>query len=179
MKRVNQINESRALIKDSFLKLLEKKNYEDITISEIASNAQLTRMTLYRHFKSKEEIISLFFTERFEKVISEVEKITDPSFYDVMYLVLKNIKENRFIKSKNKSEELNKIYLRSLRNYNFNFNKHMPFDKIDEVTRNYIIGGINKVISDWLDNDCILSCEEVAKSIIEITTVVLKKEKKL
>ncbi len=176
MKRINQITESRTLIKNAFLKLLETKNYDEITLSEIAKHAQLTRMTLYRHFKSKEEIITLFFTEHLENVMAEIEKIENPNFYDVMCLILETIKANRFIKSSNNSEELHRIYINSLKNYNYNFNERMPLPNLDDVTKNYVMGGINKVIGDWLDNDCQSPSETVAKKLVEITMLVVQAE---
>lgn len=42
---------------DALLKLLQKKPLDEITISEITETANVARVTYYRHFHSKEEIL--------------------------------------------------------------------------------------------------------------------------
>ena len=39
------------------LQLIKKQKFEDITITDIANKAGVTRVTFYRNFNSKEEII--------------------------------------------------------------------------------------------------------------------------
>ncbi len=176
MKRINQVNESKKLIMTAFLDLLEKKDYDEITLTEIADNAKLTRMTLYRHYKSKQEIIKVVFTDHLEDVMKEVAKTSNPSFYDVMCLVFKSIKKNRFIKASKNSDELHRIYLEVLRNYNFDFKKTVP--DLDDFTRNYIIGGINKITSNWLDNNCNTPIEKLAMRVSNLTTLILNEAQK-
>lgn len=58
---------SQQWITDSLLQLMEKKKYEDITITNICNHAQLARRTFYRHFESKEEVIN----KLVERVVQE------------------------------------------------------------------------------------------------------------
>lgn len=58
---------SKQWITDSLLQLMEKKKYEDITITNICNHAQLARRTFYRHFESKEEVID----KLVERVVQE------------------------------------------------------------------------------------------------------------
>ena len=44
-------------IEEALLLLLEKKEYKAITISEICQKAGVTRMSFYRNFESKEDIL--------------------------------------------------------------------------------------------------------------------------
>ena len=44
---------SREWIADAFYSLLQKKDYDSITVSEIAQKADLSRRTFYRAFDSK------------------------------------------------------------------------------------------------------------------------------
>ena len=66
MKRHRQIERSRAQIFDTFAGLLQRFNYDDITLSEIADHSGLARMTLYRHFKTKDDII-LYRAQKFRE----------------------------------------------------------------------------------------------------------------
>lgn len=49
---------SREMFTNALLLLMDKKQYKDITIKEIASKADLDRRTFYRNFYSKEDIIT-------------------------------------------------------------------------------------------------------------------------
>ncbi|MBN1685210.1 MAG: helix-turn-helix transcriptional regulator, partial [Spirochaetales bacterium] len=57
MKRQKQIDESKQMLAAAFSDLLRERDFNKITLSEIADRAGVTRMTLYRLFKSKEKII--------------------------------------------------------------------------------------------------------------------------
>lgn len=57
-KKKNSIAEkSKESMREAFLRLLAAKKYEDITISEIAKAAGVSRRTFYRNFKSKNEVV--------------------------------------------------------------------------------------------------------------------------
>lgn len=59
-----RIVRTRKLIMDSFIELSSKKEFKDITIKDITTEAQINRATFYYHF---EDIYDLL-----EKVLSEV-----------------------------------------------------------------------------------------------------------
>lgn len=51
--------QSQTWILNSLLKLLETKQYQQITVSEICKNALLDRRTFYRNFESKDDVMEL------------------------------------------------------------------------------------------------------------------------
>lgn len=53
--------QSKEWMKDALLKLMVSSQYNQITVSEIASEAKLNRRTFYRHFKTKDDILSFYF----------------------------------------------------------------------------------------------------------------------
>ena len=57
MKRQKQIDESKQMIADAFVSLVQERGYEDVTLSQIAERAGVNRMTIYRHFRTKERIV--------------------------------------------------------------------------------------------------------------------------
>jgi len=54
---------TRKFIIESFIKLIEKKGFNNITISDITTGAMINRATFYRHFLDKYDLL--------EKVIKE------------------------------------------------------------------------------------------------------------
>lgn len=51
----------QSYITDSLLILMEQKDFQSITVGEIAKKAGVNRSTYYRHFNKKEDVIVYFF----------------------------------------------------------------------------------------------------------------------
>lgn len=67
--------QSKKWIANAFFALLKKKNYDAITISEIAKKADLSRRTFYRAFNCKQDIITYIFEKIFPDYISAVKQL--------------------------------------------------------------------------------------------------------
>lgn len=48
---------AEAYITEALLILIQKKNYRDISITEICAKAGVTRMSFYRNFRCKEDVL--------------------------------------------------------------------------------------------------------------------------
>ncbi len=49
----------RTCIFEALMLLLDQKKYEDITISELAEKAGVSRMTYYRTYENKEDVMKI------------------------------------------------------------------------------------------------------------------------
>ena len=56
-KRTQQKEQSRRWIAEALLQILEEKPYHEITISEVAARADLSRRTFYRHFETLDDVV--------------------------------------------------------------------------------------------------------------------------
>ncbi len=52
-----RINRSRTVLKDAFITLLDKKCFEEISVTDIVNLADLNRSTFYSHFQDKESLM--------------------------------------------------------------------------------------------------------------------------
>jgi AcrR family transcriptional regulator len=75
MKRIKQINESKNLILEAMYKLLLTFDLDAVTMTQIAREADVVRMTLYRHFKTKEDILLYGFELSMKKLASAMDKL--------------------------------------------------------------------------------------------------------
>jgi AcrR family transcriptional regulator len=57
---------TRRLIQDAFLELTKTRNFEDITIADIAEKATVNRATFYAHFQDKYALLEAVVTERIQ-----------------------------------------------------------------------------------------------------------------
>lgn len=67
----------RLCIARSLLKLMEEKAFEKITITEIVNNANVSRMTFYKYYKSKLEVLSDYMYEIVNEYMKESKIRTD------------------------------------------------------------------------------------------------------
>lgn len=62
-----RIVQSKTALRQAFLSLMEKKNFDKITITEIAERAGVARLTFYLHYETKEELLLDIFDDLFGK----------------------------------------------------------------------------------------------------------------
>ncbi|MBS7996098.1 TetR/AcrR family transcriptional regulator [Streptococcus suis] len=67
---------AKDFIVQALFKLIDSKNYDDITITDIAKIAGVTRISFYRNFESKEDILRQEMKKRFDDM-QGVGKPTD------------------------------------------------------------------------------------------------------
>ncbi len=66
-----RIVRSRRMLMDSLAKLLRKKQFEDISVQEIADDATLNRNTFYLHYPDKIALLQAMTESRFRGLIEE------------------------------------------------------------------------------------------------------------
>ena len=83
----------KEALADELIRLMKTDKYDDITVSEIAAKADVGRATYYRHFKSKDELL----TYKFERLASEwINTLPeDLAYKELVIKCLSFIHENR------------------------------------------------------------------------------------
>lgn len=57
---------TRRLIQDAFLKLIQTRDFKDITIADITEQATVNRATFYAHFQDKYELLEAVVTKQIQ-----------------------------------------------------------------------------------------------------------------
>src|SRR6201996_2186683 len=65
-----RILRSRRMLMESLAKLLNKKEFNDISIQEIADEATLNRATFYLHYPDKNALLQAMTAARFRELIA-------------------------------------------------------------------------------------------------------------
>lgn len=68
---------SRKHIIESLIDLMQIKKIDDISISEISENAEISRRTFYRNFTSKEDVLDGYFEIIFTEIRGKIDKLGD------------------------------------------------------------------------------------------------------
>ncbi len=168
MKRKKQVKESKALIVDAFLYLLKSKSYDDIRLAEIADEAGVSRMTIHRHFKSKENIITY--------QIKNVMKMMQPKKDNDEKLILESEILNRFTVLKSLPHAKLLIHSNEITSLIFDIRR----ESIDTLASKYLVnqpdkymmqfvsGGIQNMVKEWLISDFDESPKEMTSKIMKV-----------
>jgi len=175
------------LMNQALIELLNKKEYEFITIKEICEKAGVNRSTFYLHYETKEDLLEecventnkhflTYFNECAKDFINKLKTcpIEDLIFitHDYLSPYLNYIKENKII---HQVAVKHKVVMNSDKKFN-SLNKHVfqpIFTRfgIDEKSSKYIIlyyiNGVNAIINEWILNNCKDEIEFIEKLIID------------
>ncbi len=160
-------------ITEALLELMQTKDYDSISITDIVNKAELSRVTYYRHFTSKEDIIKKFFMSTKDKFLEQTKLgfATENNEFIILALFLffkTNMEANKAIRK----SHLDHMLLEFL---NTEFTDNLPV-KMEKYSAAFLAGGLYNVMITWLDNDCKDSIEDVSKPFLELQRMADKKK---
>lgn len=163
MEKLKPNDYTRQYITNALIKLMQIKDYKDITISEITEKAGVGRVTYYRNFKSKEDIIVEYFNENANLFISnKAYSITKEDYYLTALNAFKEFKNHiDFFKLIVKAH-LEYIYLDYL-------NKMLVLNFLENYKTKPVhfaylyAGALFNISMQWLKSDCAEDAEDIAK----------------
>ncbi len=166
---------TRKAIKTSLIKLMSEKDIANITITEIAGDADINRKTFYAHYRDLYDILDEIENDLIEKLFHILD---NADIVKIMYNPYPLFKE--LTSEINKDFDFYKFLLQS-KDYNSLLNKIQGIikDKFIELTKNtikidgdllyfmidFVSSGITSVYKEWFRSDRNISLEQLAKSI--------------
>lgn len=146
-------------IEDALLLLMEKKDYRDITITEICSRAGVTRMSFYRNFSGKDDILRRWIVSVTDSFLEESGiSYRKDSIRDYFIKLFKHLGHYR-----DTCTLLYKYQLSHLIKEQFDRCFLRAYSEIyDEYKSYFLSGGIYNVFLLWLMNGCRETPEELA-----------------
>lgn len=172
---------------EALIKLLEKKDFEYITIKEICETAGVNRSTFYLHYENTADLLketTQHITDSFLTYFSVDTKsiayqynnceLKDLVFITPEYLTpyLTYVKENQRVFKTAVNHlgtlDFNNVYKKM---FKFIFNPVLERFNFPENDREYVLKfyltGITAVVMEWLKNDCKESIHEISRIIIQ------------
>ncbi len=169
MKRMKQINESKELIFEAYMQLLKEKKEEDITLTEIAETAGVGRMTIYRHFKEKEDIL-LYKVQQYYEVARLQLQDKKLSLLELMEFRYELIYKSPNIEHFYKTNKLQALFDAFRTIYSSDIMTVLP-SSIDAYTAAFIISGMDSITNLWIQNGRV----EPPKQMAQLTAQIIEK----
>lgn len=157
--------ESQQKIEEIFIDLIQMKQINEITVTDLCKKAKLNRSTFYANYidiydlanKIREKLdleVKGFFKEEMEK------QYNSDNFLKLFY----HIKSNQALYKTYFKLDMDKS--NSINEYDYNLYKYFYNDKYLDYRINFFKAGLNAILKMWLDNGCKESPEEINEIII-------------
>lgn len=170
---------SKKLIRQAFVELLQEKDFEKITVTDIVKRADINRGTFYAHYPDIRGIMDQIVNEIMEKVQGVLNEFHYHRFFDNPLPLLNETStwlqsDLKFYRAliQNKGAEHFLVKLQSV------FVEHLKtFSDIPETIKNtpqfsihvhFIAGALISVYRVWLQGDINISLENVSLEISKI-----------
>lgn len=167
--------DTREQISQSFKKLMMKKSFDKITISDISNECGINRQTFYYHFRDKYELLNTIF---YNDVIAElIDGLSIDNWTEKFLKMLQIIKKD----SKLYRNALNISYGGEFRDYLLDISKKLLYEIIGHLTEEHPIDdynrmflarffahGVSGMIIDWVTTGMKEEPEEITHHLKEI-----------
>lgn len=142
-------------ITEALLLLMRKKNYEEISITEITKLAGVSRISFYRNYDSKEDILVKYM---FERSMNEFERLRAESVEEKLVAMFKVISHISDIIDLLYSQQLSHLFLHYLKVVTGAKNEHSNTEAyIKSMTTGICFGALD----EWIRRGRQESAEEM------------------
>lgn len=144
-------NQSIDKVVNAFIELVDEKGYGDLTITDIARRAGVSRMTFYRQFSSKEDVAKRFVETVGERLARAVE--SEPGVWamrDYFYILFKDISAYSKVIKELYFGNLGEFILSCMNRILFRTPIKQGILKFDRYKTVFYAGAFYNVIIEWI-----------------------------
>ena len=158
-------NLTRGYIFDAFKYLFKNKMYDDVSVCDITEKAGVSRMSFYRNFKSKDDLLYQGIDVIFNNLRKSFQDSENKSIYTISKLIFetfKNYKDELFAIANNKVTQHivetvpEKLKENTSTDYMNKTSKYVPV---------FYYGALTTVLFNWLKSGAEETPDEMAKLI--------------
>lgn len=160
--------QSKQKMVQALLTLMNQYDYKEITVTQIAQEAQLSRKTFYRLFSDKDEILALFFEGLFQECFSQIKAQGAKHYWNVVQLFFDFWEERKDLLSLlQKNNLLQRVfeqsYQYSMQVFEFVRSKEVAdsFSLPLPYLLTYSVGGMHSMLLKWVEKGMNISSAEL------------------
>lgn len=159
--------QSRQKLVKGLLITMEQYNFGDITVTQIAQEAKLSRKTFYRLFSDKDEVLNCLFQELSYNCIAQIKERGVKRYWEVVQLYFDYCEEQKdLLMLLRKHGLLGRLFEVSYQHSSAMFSYIRSKETAEAFASQlpyllaYSIGGMNSMLLKWIEDDMrIPSCE--------------------
>ncbi|MBS7526887.1 TetR/AcrR family transcriptional regulator [Fusibacter paucivorans] len=166
----NNGTRSKKRLTDALLRLMTNYIYSEITITQICQEAQLSRKTFYRLFRTKDDIINELIVDMHAQLISKIEARHSCVYQEIAFTYFEFWHAHKalllLIKKQDVPFDFDDISrINAMEIYHL-----VKSDKSSHVSEHnmqyvlaYCIGGLNSMLLQWVDQGALLTPKELTQ----------------
>ena len=156
---------TKEYIITALLQLLHKKAFSQISVTELCKKAGVSRMSFYRYFESREDVLKKWCAGITDKFVAEsginYRNDTLKQYFTTLFTHVLQYREMSFILRRNGllwivKDDIDRVFFETYR------------DIYDEYKMHFITGGIFNAYMLWVENGLKETPEELASRLSEI-----------
>lgn len=160
---------SQEKIEKTFLQLIQKKNIDEISVSNICKICELNRSTFYANYIDIYDLVEKVKSKMAEEFAQTQISNNAKQNPDGYLKFFRYIKENQiFFKTYFKLES---ISISNISQYDFDMAEKYYNNKHIDYHIEFFRAGLNAIVKKWLNNNC----KETPEEMVEIITTEYKK----
>lgn len=175
---------SQSLLKNALLELIKEKNFNEITIQDIADRSTLNRVTFYLHFNNKHDLLQHLTRDLIQRELETIslpdssgESVSYPQAITILERYFEFIRknavllrsltgENGVLSFAHDLEEM--IYALNLSRFQKALGRAGRPDPETEMTFRHLAAGMLGVIRWWLEHDMPFPPRQMAERIMAL-----------
>ena len=164
-------NLTREYIFQSFFKLLETVSYEKLSVSNITDKAGVSRMSFYRNFKSKEDLVKESLNKTINHLQALIKNQESKNEYTIIKCFFETFKEYKTLLISLSNSPISKTITNITK---LKLQENFPqdtFNKTQKYVPVFYYSAIISVMFEWLNNGCEESPEEMSRFLCSLTAV--------
>ncbi len=157
--------ETRDKISKVFINLLQTKEINEITVTDICKLAKINRSTFYVNYLDIYDLADKIGKDLEQEVFSLYQEEREINHNSNNFLKLfKHIKDNQIFYKTYFKLNMDKNVI--IKEYDYHLSKSLYNDKYIDYHMEFFRAGLNAIIKKWLDNGCKESPEEIENILI-------------
>lgn len=170
---------SRNMIRTAFLDLLNEKNFEKITATDIINRADINRSTFYAHYPDARGLLDEIFSEIVKMFETKLAQIDFSVFFDdpkpILMEVIGFLESNqKLYKMLNRSkmatqvlEQLKRVLIRKVMEC-----PNLPVKDVNSppvsIRVRILLGGLIDTYRQWLEGEFVCTLDEASEEVANI-----------
>lgn len=161
-------NLTREYIIKAFEKLLESNDFDKLSVCDIVEKAGVSRMSFYRNFKSKEDLVFQLFDELTKELRTNIINLETKNQYTILkeyFEIFKKYKNQILsLANSNISKTIGTTMIQK-------FHSNVPHDYMSKTSKYipiYYFSAITHVLIQWLVDGTNESTDEMARLICSL-----------
>ncbi len=177
-KQDRRIKKTKISLYNAFSDLLKKKDYSEITVKELAEEADITRKTFYLHYNTLDDLLVELLTERYNQIwepMNDIDLFSGDFDYMEFFTNLRNLfEEHQSLAKKMMNDQNSRYVMQRVMEENENRAFELVktrFDMKPEILRiyfRYYMRGITGTFAEWFATPDALPLEEFVDTIKNI-----------